>query len=145
MKTFWGVVVAVVVAVSLTGCGEVAVSAPVPTSPAGQHRTRVAVEATRTHAPLAPVSVPVEAMPAPEADEADVQEEGPDSTTAPVPAPVVVSEPSVPNAEAMPVAPPTPALTPYEAWLANPTFVCAVGTCPGWLDDDGVPTSCVSN
>ncbi|MDY7542592.1 MULTISPECIES: hypothetical protein [unclassified Cryobacterium] len=141
MKTFWGAVVAVVVAVSLTGCGEVAVSTP--TTPASAHRTGVAVEATYSPAPIAPEVAPiVSAAPTP-VEVAEVAAVTPPDV---IPAPAVVVAPAV-EAAPEPVAAPavTPAVDPLTSWLANPTFTCDAGFAPGWMNEDGVPTACVAN
>jgi hypothetical protein len=42
-------------------------------------------------------------------------------------------------------AAPQAATTPLDDWLANPTFTCETWQVPGWLGDDGTPTSCVDN
>jgi hypothetical protein len=136
MKTFWGAVVAVVVAVSLTGCGEAAVAGP-----AGAHRTGVAVERTWTPAPVAPEAVPTGIVPA--------------EPVAPAEVPVVASKPR-PVAPAASVAPAPPAPAPVEVAPAPPAvvepdtrdysmFPCADGYAPGWLDEQGEPTGCVGN
>ena len=41
--------------------------------------------------------------------------------------------------------PTEPSTDPFEEWMENPTFTCPEGTAPGWLGEDGVPTSCVAN
>lgn len=34
---------------------------------------------------------------------------------------------------------------PLDDWFANPTFTCEEGTVPGWIGEEGIPTSCVDN
>ncbi|TFD41762.1 hypothetical protein E3T37_03665 [Cryobacterium sp. TMT2-10] len=146
MKTFWGVVVAVVVAVLLTGCGEVAV-------PAGAHRTGVAVERTWTPTPAAleiiPVEADAEAEPAPV--DADAQEEDTTDAVEVVTPPEAAPSPAAPPVngsppvDVAPAAPATPTVNPFDEWMANPTFTCDPGFAPGWINEQGVPTSCVAN
>lgn len=147
MKTFWGVAVAVVVAVSLTGCGEVAVA-----EPAGMHMVGRAVERTVTPPPAAPdaVAVPAEVVTAEPVAPAEVPvvASKPRPVT-PAVAPAPITQPATPAVPVTPVAPEvapaTPALSPFDEWMANPTFTCDPGQAPGWINEQGVPTSCVAN
>ena len=40
---------------------------------------------------------------------------------------------------------PEPTVDPLQEWFENPTFTCEEGYAPGWLDENGHPTSCVAN
>ena len=43
------------------------------------------------------------------------------------------------------VVEPTDTPSPLDSWLLNPTFECETWKVPGWLNDEGIPTSCVDN
>jgi hypothetical protein len=135
MKTFWGAVVTVVVAVSLTGCGEAAVAGP-----AGAHRTGVAVERTWTPAPAAPEVVPV---PAVAAVVEHVEEQVTQQDAPPAPPALAVPPTAAPDAPSAPAVPPV--ATAPEDTRDYSMFPCADGYAPGWLDEQGQPTGCVAN
>lgn len=70
----------------------------------------------------------------------------PTRTAAPVaPAPGPLSTPLAPSAPEPVAAAPTAPVNPLVEWLKNPTFTCAPGFAPGWMDETGKPTSCVAN
>ena len=147
MKIIWTLALAVIVTATLSGsAGEVLVE------PVSVREVRATITPTPTAEPVAeptvepvaPVDIPVEVPAAPVApvEPATPVVEIPPApiVTAPVaPAPVApIVEPVV---EPIPVDP----FAALAEWLLDPTFTCEEGTVPGWLNDAGVPTSCVDN
>jgi hypothetical protein len=117
MKLFWTLALATIVTVSLSGCFDGTVKAV----------ELQKVEATVVPLPeLAQVVEPAEATVTPLAPVAPM--EPVDSAPVIVP-PVITPEP----------------VDPLLEWLENPTFTCEPGRAPGWLNEEGVPTSCVAN
>lgn len=120
MKLFWTLALAAVVTVSLSGCLDDAVE-PVQLQDM-QHTIMPLPEPAQIVEPAAvlPVDVPV----APEV-------------------PVVTPPPVEPVTP--PTVPEPVAVDPFAEWMKNPTFTCEPGRAPGWLNEQGVPTSCVAN
>jgi type IV secretory pathway VirB10-like protein len=120
MKTFWALALATIVTFSLSGCLE---ESPSP------------VNIQDVPAIIVPLPEPAEV--APVVEPAAI----PPATVPPVipPTPVVKVPPVV--------IPPTPepVTDPLTEWFKNPAFTCEPGRAPGWLNDQGIPTSCVAN
>ena len=141
MKILWTLALAVITIASISGCIG---TTPVDPISIQEVQATVTPEPTPTAAPtpeptlapVAPVSVPV-----PTKTLVAVKSTAPPVTVPVAPAPV--QPPIVPSAPPT-VAPPAPD-DPFAEWLKHPTFTCEPGRAPGWLNENGIPTSCVAN
>jgi hypothetical protein len=123
MKTFLALALAAVVTASLSGCLDDTVK-PVDL-PKVQTTIVPLPEPTRIVEPAATVPVV-----------------SPEPVTLNEPEPVIAPPAIAPKAEPIPEI---TTINPLTEWFKHPTFTCEPGRAPGWINEQGVPTSCVAN
>ena len=115
MKLFWTLTLSAIVIVSLSGCLDDSIKP---------------VELQKVQATIVPLPEPTQIVEPAAVPQVEVP-------PAPVEIPV---EPATP-----PTIPEPPVVDPFAEWMKNPTFTCEPGRAPGWLNGEGIPTSCVAN
>lgn len=140
MTKQWGI--SLLIIASLTGCSagaSQAIHQPIPTPTISVTSVPVAspkpvapvVTPPPTVAPAAPKVVAPVVKPVPKV----VVKPVPKATHKATPAPVTLTVQQLRQIRAANLT----------AWFAHPTFTCPTGRAPGWLNEQGIPTSCVGN
>jgi hypothetical protein len=123
MRLFCTLAIAAIVSFSLSGCNDG------PIKP---------VEIQKVQSTIVPLPEPTRIVePA-----ATVPVVSPEPVTLIEPEPVIAPPAITPKTETIPEI---ATVNPLTEWFKNPTFTCEPGRAPGWINEQGVPTSCVAN